>query len=102
VGCNFCLAKQHGYKNILSSTHYKNLFSAVLAAGILVTGISLSLAIHSNRYWPHNPGFLLSTLSQLLTHINIMLSVLYCQKTAQRISKSQSIQKQKFSSSVTI
>jgi len=46
----------------LSSTHYKNLFSAVLAAGILVTGISLSLAIHSNRYWPHNPGFLLSTL----------------------------------------
>jgi len=40
----------------------KNLFSAVLAAGILVTGISLSLAIHSNRYWPHIPGFLLSTL----------------------------------------
>jgi len=87
----------------LSSTHYKNLFSAVLAAGILVTGISLSLAIHSNRYWPHNPGFLLSTLCPNCTPpINIKLSVLYCQKTAHRISKSQSIQKQKFSSSFTI
>jgi len=46
----FLPGKTEWVQKHLSSTHYKNLFPAVLAAGILMTGISLSLAIHSNRY----------------------------------------------------
>ena len=63
VGCDLYLARYFRPPHTkcgkqLLSTHYRNLFSTVLATNVHAIGVFSWLVIRCNKYWPHNRVFL--------------------------------------------